>query len=95
MKLLNKIYNNLKKYDINDDIAAYALYSNQSGINNDVIISLLRGYDFNNDKWVNDNARQFCINHLKNYCKKTGIGYQCHNNILILEELKTIYPQDF
>lgn len=92
---LDKIYNNLVKYDVRDDVAAYALYFNQDNINNDVIISLLHGYDFNNNTWINDNDRQICINYLKNYCKKTGIGHQCHNNILILEELKKIYPQDF
>ena len=92
---LKKIYNNLAKYDIKDDIAAYALYSNQNNINDNVIISLLQGYDFKNNTWIDNDDRLFCINHLKKYCKNSGDGRDSHNNILILKELKKSYPQDF
>lgn len=89
------IYNILLKKEISDDIAAYSLYSNDYEIFDDVILALLNGYDFSNNKWVNDNDRNHCINHCKNFFGNDKKGRAGHHNILVLKGLESDYPADF
>ena len=93
--IFKNIYSNLLHYEIVDDVAAYALYSNQNNVNSDIITSLLNGYDFIKDTWINKSERQKCINHIKNFYQKSSGGRSGHNNIVVLRELKQCYPDDF
>lgn len=81
--------------DSNDDIVGYTAAYCVEDNNLYVEAVLWNGFDFNRNKWVNEQCRQKCINYLKIRLQTPKISRSPCLNEVIYDELRRKYPQDF